>query len=71
MSKKKPKFPLVAKISTLHRVGGSLMVILPSEFIKAHGLVEGDKVGVLANHVFKLDPMKECMFSVDSIESES
>ena len=55
----KRRLQLIAKITKVHRVGGSLMVTLPPEFIRAHSISEGDLVGILANHVLKLDPMKE------------
>ena len=35
------------------------MITLPAEFVFAHGIKEGDDIGILANHVLKVDPMKE------------
>ena len=60
------KLTKIAKITKVHRVGGSLMIILPLEFIKTHRIVEGDEVGILANHILKLDPMKEGDYSINS-----
>ena len=55
----KKKFSLIAKAAKVHRVGGSLMVTLPDGFVKAHGILEGDQIGLLANHIIKIIPMKE------------
>lgn len=55
----KKEMQKVARISKVHRIGGSLMITIPAEFVNAHGIKEGDDVGILANHVLKLDPMKE------------
>lgn len=44
------------------RIGGSLAITLPPEFTEMHGIKEGDSLGFLANHILKLDPMKEGEF---------
>ena len=59
MSKKQG---LIAKVAKVHKIGGSLMITLPIEFVRAHNISEGDEVGLLANHILKLDPMKEGEF---------
>ena len=61
----KKRFSLIAKVAKVHKVGGSLMVTLPDAFVKAHGISEGDEVGILANHILKIDPMKEGEFAVE------
>lgn len=66
----KRKFPLLAKVARVHKVGGSLMITLPAEFVKAHSISEGDDVGILANHVLKLDPMKEGELDIETPEEE-
>jgi len=53
------KFPLIAEVQGIVEVGGSLMITLPASFVRAHSLKKGDEVGILANHILKLDPMKE------------
>lgn len=52
------KFPL-SKVSKVHRIGGSLMVTLPSEFVHAYSISKGDNVSILVDHVLKVSPMKE------------
>ena len=52
----------IARISPLHKVGGSLMITVPIEFVVAHGLKKGDRVAIWANHFLKMDPMKEGEF---------
>lgn len=56
---KKKKSVKIARMTKVHRVGGSLMVTLPAEFVGAHSIKEGDDVGILANGIVKVDPMKE------------
>jgi len=58
MSKKK-KLGKIARIVKVHEIGGSLMVTLPAEFVKAHSIKKGDEIGVLANHLMTIHPMKE------------
>ena len=60
MVKKKP--PLIVQKKKLHKIGGSLMIALPPEFIEAHGLKEGDFIPLLANHILKIVPMSEGIF---------
>lgn len=43
----------------VHRIGGSLMIVLPPEFTEAHNIKEGDELPVLANHILKIVPMAE------------
>ena len=57
----------IARITRVHEVGGSLMIVLPAEFVRAHGIKKGDDVGILANHVLKLDPMKEGEFEEEPV----
>jgi len=42
---------LIAKVVKVHKVGGSLMIILPLEFTKAYSINEGDEISVIANHI--------------------
>ena len=44
---------------TVHKIGGSLMISLPPEFIEAHGIKAGDELPVIANHLLKVVPMAE------------
>lgn len=37
---------LFTRIQKVHQVGGSLMVVIPSEFFEAVGLKDGDEIGV-------------------------
>ena len=44
---------------TVFRVGGSLVIGLPPDFIEAHGIKEGDILPFAANHIIKYIPMPE------------
>ena len=58
--KKKVQKPIVfGGHRTVFRVGGSLVVALPPEFIEAHGVKEGDILPFAANHIIKYIPMPE------------
>lgn len=41
------------------RMGGSLMVLLPTQWAREHGLKEGDDLPYAANHIIKYIPMPE------------
>ena len=41
------------------RVGGSLVITLPSEFVKAHNIKVGDDLPVASDHIMKVIPMPE------------
>lgn len=41
------------------RVGGSLVISLPPEFIEAHNIIEGEDLPYAANHIMKIIPMPE------------
>jgi hypothetical protein len=49
----------VAKIRSVLRVGKSLYIALPREFVALHGIRKGDRLPVLADHIMKVIPMKE------------
>lgn len=49
----------VIKLRRLVKLGNSLYVCIPREFIALHDLKKGEKVPVLANHIMKVVPMKE------------
>ena len=55
----KKKTTKIAKIGRVHKIGGSLMITLPAEFTSFHGIKKGDDVGLLANHLLTIHPMKE------------
>lgn len=50
---------LIVEKKKLIKVGGSICVALPPEFLKLHGLEKGDEIAVIANHIVKLVPLKE------------
>ena len=41
------------------RMGGSLGITFPPEFVEAHNLKEGDDLPYAANHIIKYIPMPE------------
>lgn len=41
------------------RLGGSLVIGLPPNFIEAHNIKEGDDLPFAANHIIKYIPMPE------------
>ena len=49
----------IAKVRKVQRYGHSLYIALPPEFCRMHGIVKGDSLPVLANHILKVVPMKE------------
>jgi len=57
--RKKKEYKIIAEPRRLIRVGNSLAVTLPPRFVEEHNLREGDEVGVVADHILKLIPMKE------------
>lgn len=59
----------IAKIVKVHKQGGSFMIVLPPEFCHAHNIKEDDQVGILANHLLLLHPMKDGEF--EEIETEA
>lgn len=53
----KPK--VIGGTRKVQRMGGSLVVSLPAEFAKAHGIKDGDDLPFAANHIIKFIPMPE------------
>lgn len=50
---------VTARTRKVIRLGGSLVITLPSEFVEAHNIKEGDDLPVAANHIMKVIPMPE------------
>ena len=50
---------LIVGLTRIHRVGGSLIFILPPTFVALHNIKEGDELPILANHILKIVPMSE------------
>ena len=48
----------VAKVRRVVKSGDSLYVCIPPEFIRKHRLKPGDLLGVVANSVMKVIPVK-------------
>lgn len=60
MSKKsKKKRRISAGVRKVMKLGGSLAITLPSEFVEAHNIKEGDDIPYAANHIMKVIPMPE------------
>ena len=65
MSKKRGRPKKIGKPSAIGgtrkviRLGGSLVVGLPPDFIEAHHIQEGDDLPYAANHLIKFIPMPE------------
>jgi len=57
--RKKKEYKIIAEPRRLIKIGNSLAVTLPPRFVEEHNLREGDEVGVVADHILKLIPMKE------------
>lgn len=53
------KQQLIVEKRKVHRMGGSLMIVLPPGFTRAHNIQEGDELPVLADHILKIVPMPE------------
>lgn len=41
------------------KIGRSIAITLPKEFIEAHGLKKGDKISILYNSVVLLEPKQQ------------
>lgn len=50
---------LIVEKRKVWRQGGSLVIALPVEFTRAHGIRDGDEVPIVADHILKLVPMPE------------
>ena len=59
MPTKQKNVMLIVIKRKVHKIGGSLMIALPAEFVQAHGIKEGDELPVLADHILKIVPMAE------------
>ena len=59
----KKKSKLIVQKRKLYRFGGSLGILLPREFVKMHGLKEGQEIPVLADHILKIVPMSEEVYT--------
>jgi len=53
--KKKP----IVKVRSVLKVGNSLYISLPPEFVRLHGIRKGDRLPVVADHLMKIIPMYE------------
>jgi antitoxin component of MazEF toxin-antitoxin module len=49
----------MARMQKIHKIGNSLMVTLPAEWVAKHHLQEGDDIPVLADNILKVVPMSE------------
>ena len=58
ISKKRKEGPIV-KLRKVMRSGSYLYICLPREFVELHGIVQGERLPVLADHIMKVVPMKE------------
>lgn len=56
-SDRKPK--VMAGTRKVFRIGGSLAVSLPAEFVNAHNIKEGDDLPFAANNIIKYIPVCE------------
>jgi len=41
------------------KMGGSLVISIPQEYVEAHGLEKGDKMTVFYNDMFHAEPVTE------------
>ena len=48
-----------AKVRSVLKVGNTLYISIPREFVALHGIKKGDRLPVLADHIMKVVPMKE------------
>jgi antitoxin component of MazEF toxin-antitoxin module len=46
-------------IRRVFEIGGCLAIILPNEYVKAHGLKRGDRVRVLFNDYLHIKPIEK------------
>lgn len=51
------KSHLVVGKRKVHKIGGSLMIVIPPEFAEIHGIREGDELPFAANHILQVTPM--------------
>jgi hypothetical protein len=49
----------IAKVRSVLKVGKTLYISIPREFVTLHGIKKGDRLPVLADHIMKVVPMKE------------
>jgi len=59
MAEKKRESRVLAGVKRVMKSGGSLVIVIPSKFAKAHGIKEGDEVAYAADHIMKIIPMPE------------
>lgn len=59
MNREQRKNRPVVKVRSVLRVGKTLYIALPREFVSLHGIEKGDRLPVLADHIMKVVPMKE------------
>jgi len=50
---------LIVGSRKLMKIGDSVVIALPKEFLETHGLKAGDRVPIIANHILKIVPMLE------------
>ncbi len=46
-------------VRVLMKMGGSLVLSIPQEYIEAHGLNKGDKMTVFYNDIFHAEPVTD------------
>ncbi|GAI86439.1 unnamed protein product, partial [marine sediment metagenome] len=46
-------------VRVLMKMGGSLAITIPQEYIEAHGLEKGDKMTVFYNDIFHAEPVTD------------
>ena len=59
MARKKKRARVTAGTTKVIRLGGSLVITLPNEFVKAHNIEKGDDLPWAADHIMKIIPMPE------------
>ena len=59
MNEEKRRNRPVVKVRSVLRVGKTLYIALPREFMALHRIEKGDRLPVLADHIMKVVPMKE------------
>ncbi|MBW2672036.1 MAG: AbrB/MazE/SpoVT family DNA-binding domain-containing protein [Deltaproteobacteria bacterium] len=53
----KKKKVLGKDVRTIMRVGGSLVISIPQEYIEAHGLEKGDKMTIFYDDILHVEPV--------------
>jgi len=58
---------IVAEPRQVIKIGHSYYISLPPEFMKAHGIKQGDWLPTAANHILKVIPMPEGKYASDEV----